>query len=196
MRKVADRAMGVAIFGLAIGATPSMACGPDFPSALLTQKDVSIRLPERPFHDGLKRLHSLPESRFPWVDSGDLEIALEQADEAALERWFERRGEADPELRIELLTARRLMRMPRADPAAGDDGSTSERAPVDIPRRLPAELRLYLEGADAYRRQDLETAVERWLTLLELEENDRRERSVMAHYMLGRTYARLAGFDG
>ncbi|MEM1179494.1 MAG: hypothetical protein AAGM22_14195, partial [Acidobacteriota bacterium] len=115
---------------------------------------------------------------------------------AALERWFERRGETDPELRIELLTARRLMRTSWADPTAGDEGSASERTPVDIPRRLPAELRFYLEGADAYRRQDLEIAVERWLTLLELEDNDRRERSVMAHYMLGRTYARLAGFDG
>ncbi|MEM8996179.1 MAG: hypothetical protein AAGF23_15435 [Acidobacteriota bacterium] len=177
---------------LSVALPDAKACSPEFPTALLQSgSDLSTRLPRRTFHGDLERLGTLPPARFPRVDSGDPEDAARRVDVEALDRWLDAQGEDDPGLRAGLLRARQQMhdlaRLPGAD--AGD-GRGEVRAEVDIPEGLPAELRLYLEGAEAYRRGDFDRAAERWRALLELPADDRRERTVMAHYMLGRALPR------
>lgn len=60
-----------------------------------------------------------------------------------------------------------------------------------VPRGLPREVSLYLDGALLYHRGDLAAARSRWEALLALPEGDRRHRSTWAAYMLGRAEHRL-----
>ncbi|MEO1367725.1 MAG: hypothetical protein AAFX50_11155, partial [Acidobacteriota bacterium] len=179
---------------LSVALPDAEACSPEFPTALLQSgSDLNTRLPTRTFHGDLKRLDTLPAARFPRVDSGDPEAAARGVDLDALDRWLDAKGEDDPGLRAGLLRARQQMHdLARLPGAGAGDGQGEERAEVDIPGGLPAELRLYLEGAEAYRRGDFDRAAERWRALLELPADARRERTVMAHYMLGRALPRTA----
>jgi hypothetical protein len=51
---------------------------------------------------------------------------------------------------------------------------------------LPAEFRHYTLGAIAYYEKRIDAAVEHWLALLSLPEDERRYRTVWSEYMIGR----------
>ena len=54
--------------------------------------------------------------------------------------------------------------------------------------KLPAEFRLYLDGRDAYERNDMAQARAFWQQLLDLPESERKHRTQRACYMMGRSY--------
>lgn len=56
-----------------------------------------------------------------------------------------------------------------------------------FPSELPREFELYLRGARAWHRDELASARDSWLELLELPAEQRKYRSVWAAYMLGRS---------
>ena len=62
---------------------------------------------------------------------------------------------------------------------------------ASLPVGLPAEFRLYFEGAQYWRVGLISAAEARWKELLELPEKDRRERSTWAAFMLGRYWLRV-----
>lgn len=79
------------------------------------------------------------------------------------------------------------------DPSGAVVAAAPRRAPAGdlaVPAGLPAEFAAYLEGALTYRRGDLAAASARWQDLLALPEEERRQRSTWAAFMLGRTALR------
>lgn len=78
-----------------------------------------------------------------------------------------------------------LKEVPSADPNAFQLAHHSE-----LLDRLPAEFRMYVHGADAYRRGAFREAIEQWQMLLALPEPERRFRSTWASYMIGKAWLR------
>ncbi len=73
------------------------------------------------------------------------------------------------------------------DPAASQPAGP-QLDDLAIPERLPGEFAEYLRGAVAYHRNKYEDARRAWTHLLDLPADQRRNRSVWAAYMLGRSW--------
>jgi len=54
-----------------------------------------------------------------------------------------------------------------------------------IPKELPAEFSLYLQGVSHYRTGNLARAIDAWLKILQLPPSQRRYRTTWSLYMLG-----------
>jgi hypothetical protein len=158
---------------------PTEACGPFFPNQLLLQPDsVALTAPTADLLVELQRIGKhlvVPGLTLESIDAGDLEAATARAERDDAELLL---AAATPEERKATLTALDEMRAQmRAAPATA------------VVPALPDALRLYLEGAIAFRQGDQATARDRWEDVLDLPADERRFRSVWAAYMLGRSWA-------
>lgn len=173
---------GPFLFGLALALVvlPARACGPFFPNRYLDARAGELlAAPEAYFADELMRL--LPAGT-PRVAEREYGYLRREAGESASERT----AEADStELRAALRDGGRAPgeaeRLTEAYRAARAGGALA-------PTGTPAEFALYLRGAQAWRRGEIEAARTAWRAVMDLPAEERRHRSVWAAYMLGRSY--------
>lgn len=172
---------------------PMRACVPEFPLGLLEQPDRPAPALDGTFSEQVRRLLAPADSSepgFPWgTESGWFadrtslnRLPAAQRDEALVGRVRQIRHRIT-EYNEELSDWRRARRY--GQPVPG--GPRPELGDLAAPQRLPVDLRLYLDGAIAYHQGDVSRAEALWKEILELPPASRRERSVMATYMLART---------
>jgi cellulose synthase operon protein C len=157
------------------GASIVLACGPDFPWNLLTNRAATLdtmpinntfaiavaRLAPSPKDD----LHAIePEYTEGDTGPGTLADALTQAETAGLSS-----------------TEAATLQQMRAE-TSGDHA-------YDEGKLLPASVRLYTAGAVDFHKGDTSKAIARFQEILDLPASDRRDREVWAAYMLGRLYS-------
>jgi cellulose synthase operon protein C len=164
----------IAVVAACLGASVALACGPDFPWGLLTNRAATLdtmpinntfaiavaRLAPSPKDD----LHAIePEYTEGDTGPGTLADALTQAETAGLSST----------------DAATLQQM---------RGETSGDHAYDEGKLLPASVRLYTAGAVDFHKGDTSKAIARFQEILDLPASDRRDREVWAAYMLGRLY--------
>ncbi|HWA25087.1 MAG TPA: hypothetical protein VG734_05380 [Lacunisphaera sp.] len=138
---------------------PLPACGPDFPNAYLALSAQDLAgLPTLNFAAELGRVFPTdrPQSSYTAGENHDAELG--EIREVLAARL--------PRRRVDLL----LAKYNRIEP----------------PPELPAEFHLYAAGARAWHGERAGEAVAAWRQLLALPANERRYRTVWAHYMIGR----------
>lgn len=158
------------------------ACGPFFPNRYLDAgTEQLLSAPEAFFADEIMRLlppgtPRVEDRRYgDWRD-GDMPSAAERSaetDVAELEAAL--RAGATGQSAAELAALVDAYRVARASGG-------------EAPAGTPTEFALYLRGAQAWRRGEVETARAAWRELLALPEAERRWRSVRGAYMLGRSH--------
>ncbi len=198
---------------LTLAALPQSAdaCGPFLPSRILIENDDAfLELPYSTFAYEAKRVPVPYPPPFravaPTVGENDtLGIAqakqTEKIDLDELSKALET-TQPDPAQRQKILadyTAVRQALTTHAQAVAtwkeslwsGYSDNPVEPAPVPalvVPDGLPGEFADYLRGAIAFRQKQTEAARQAWQALLQRPAEQRRQRSVWAAYMLGRSY--------
>lgn len=191
---------------------PLSACGPWIPQSwLYAREDFLVAAPvlsfesevKQLFPDGPSPLQPSPSASAEEEAASDGMVAIEAAE---IRSVLASQGVADiviaPVLEAfhrfrEDLTDYKLAHQNRWESGSQVAREMEERAEVRLrgtalPSEMPDEFRLYLEGARAFHLGDVETAARFWQNLLELPEDQRRHRTVWAHYMLGRLWASKA----
>jgi tetratricopeptide (TPR) repeat protein len=179
-----------------------LACGPLFPNSLLRGTDEAL------LHMAAGRFHAeLARIRLPWPPlpckvarlRGDGIESTAEADAADLAAELDRQG-ARSGVKRERVSAVQAFRavLGKYVRDVSDWRSSSQwaklkaekpRAPdLAVPRGLPPEFDLYLRGAVAYRDGNIGEARRQWEALLALPEDQRRNRSTWAAFMLGKTW--------
>lgn len=175
-------ALLLTVNGLACAA--DFASYPEFRQALLFNEEAFLSLPAASFEEALKAI-DLPKSAFVRVpqlpggiDGPDCAAAMADLGYSPRERTGPLEWVAD---------FRRAFpgNLPAATPGATPE--SLEREIQAIPEEFPAEFRLYFAGALAYYSGDFARASKNWEELLALPVNSRRQRSIWAEYMLGKT---------
>jgi len=201
----------LAVLALAANPQSANACGPFLPSRILIENDSAfLELPYSTFAYEAKRVPVPYPPPFravaPTLEANDaLGIAqarqTEQIDHDELGKALEA-TQPDPAQRQKILadyTAVRQALTVHAQAVAtwkeslwsGYAASAPEPAPappLTVPDGLPGEFADYLRGAIAYRQKQTETARQAWQALLQRPADQRRQRSVWAAYMVGRSY--------
>lgn len=207
--RLASALLGV----LTLAANPQSAnaCGPFLPSRILIENDSAfLELPYSTFAYEAKRVPAPYPPPFravaPTLEANDaLGIAqakqTEQIDLDELGKALEA-AQPDPAQRQKILADYAAVRQALAVHAqavatwkeglwSGYAANAPEPAPVPTlaaPDGLPGEFADYLRGAIAYRQKQMEAARQAWQALLQRPADQRRQRSVWAAYMLGRSY--------
>lgn len=181
-------------------APSAYACGPWLPEPyVLRNDDFFYAPPEVGFAAELR--HLLPES-VPHAAALDSEAAGGESSVEELQTALAELGVSNDkiatlvvaysELREQLNSVKPyLERAPFAyyDPGVDEtqrDAKLHLLQQLEVPEDLPAEFRLYLEGALAYYRNDHDAALESWQAVLDLPAGERQYRSVMAAYMIAK----------
>lgn len=179
------------------------ACGPFFPATVLRQPDETLRaVPVATFALELQRLGVTappglsvvppPEGTNVYEQS----VAVDLADlRAALAAAGMRSSRIDR--RLAEYRAVRATLQERACPGECSTGfgrpaplpPVARPTPPSVPEGLPAEFAGYLEGLISYRFDRTNEARSAWLSLLALPASERRQRTVWAAYMLGRSWS-------
>lgn len=207
--RLASALLGV----LTLAANPQSAnaCGPFLPSRILIENDSAfLELPYSTFAYEAKRVPVPYPPPFravapTWEANDTLGIAqakqTEQIDLDELGKALET-IQPDPAQRQKILAdytaVRQALTVHAQAVATWKEGLWSgyavnapEPAPVPtlaVPDGLPSEFADYLRGAIAYRQKQMEAARQAWQALLQRPADQRRQRSVWAAYMLGRSY--------
>jgi hypothetical protein len=168
----------------AIGIGTAIACGPNFPWQLLSNRDrtVSDRV-ELNFAFEAARLVKLPDGRLRAVEPDK----PEEAEPAAIERQEAESGA----WRNLMPAATNDQIVARLDAARAADGAAAALAAA---AGLPAAVRDYLAGAVEYRASRYEAALRHFQAIESLPADQRRVRAVVAAYMTGRTQQQLGDF--
>jgi hypothetical protein len=173
----------------------AFACGPEFPNSyyalpereLLRGPDgffaaeIARLAPRAPSHRAVRMAGVQPRVQTLEVDIADVKQALAERGMADIDRtqWHYESARRALEAWVE---ARRAW-----DPKSGE---AQPQAPeIKLPARVPAEFRLYLEGAVAWHEGKLDAARTAWAEVLALPASERRFRGVWAAFMLGRLEA-------
>jgi hypothetical protein len=161
-------------------AAPALPCGPWFPNRILTGGDaVVLETPGVDFRVEVAAVAAEYAARASAAGPVNPAIGTVEQDladvQAALEHVPLPAGEAE-----RLLAAYRCLR-------GGGEDAAAAGVQLEGTSALPRELLLYGEGATAYHAGDLPAARARWRELLDLPAPQRRQRSVWAAYMLGRS---------
>lgn len=147
-------------------ALPALACGPDFPPDLLSDRTATLLgFPEPMFMFEVTRLLSAP---------GDgLQVVQRTIDWSLPEEQ-----QFNPETDGVDAAQRPLLAQVRAATTAAEAESLGQA--------LPADVRLYAAGAVAFHQADHAGAKQRFEAVLALPEGERKLRSTWAAFMLGR----------
>jgi len=181
--------------------TAALACGPFFPNQLLPDADFSaLAPPQANFGHETQRLVATIKPRFAAVMPTTQESPQQQsidADLADLATALTATRTAAPD-RNRLLAQYRQARVDAeaiAQAAAHTDAAHAgvvrpaiAAGPIQTPAGLPAEFADYLRGVIAFDRQDYAAARSAWSDLLALPESSRKNKSVWAAFMLGKSY--------
>lgn len=151
---------------------PALACGPDFPPDLLSDRTATLlEFPEPMFMFEVTQLLPPPTDGLKVVPRPiDWSLPDEQR--------------FDPETDGLDAAQKPLIAQMREAPTVSDAES--------IGQPLPADVRLYTAGAVAFHQGDVDDAKQRFEAVLALPEAERKLRSTWAEFMLGR----LALMDG
>jgi hypothetical protein len=168
----------------AIGAGTAIACGPNFPWQLLSNRDhtVSDRV-ELNFAFEVTRLVKVSDGGLRAVEPDkpeDVDASAVERQEAESGAW---RNLMAPESSERLLAKLDLARR-------ADDSGTARAASIG----LPAAVRDYLAGAVEYRAGRYEKAMGYFQAIERLPADQRQIRAVAAAYMIGRTNQQLGDF--
>lgn len=187
---------GLTLLGLALGLVPGIgqvatACGPYFPYWIVTD-------PGAPLDAKVLTFAAALAGRVEPVSETDWEAGIEMAGGTGTA------GETADSLHHTLAVERRQVAEALGASGLTDDDARAVLAQVDGLRRsassppagppsvssaLPTELRLYLEGASAFHRDQVEVAAESFRSVLDLPPGERPLRSTWAAFMLGRLAA-------
>lgn len=170
-------------------AAVAVACGPEFPNSYYGASERELlRGPEGVFAAEIARLapRTPPVHRAvrdPGVDPRARTLEIDIAD---VSRALAERGTAQPGRIVgQYETTRRRLEawLERRREAR----NATEAAPrLELPAGLPAEFRLYLQGALAWHDDRWDDARAAWQSLLDLPAEERKYRGVWAAFMLGR----------
>lgn len=157
------------------------ACGPYLPNWILGPESLLFEGPTGLFKHEVERLRtseapsyrSMQSEDGPWNDTV-------RADRADLEQALAGIPAGE---RQEILAAHARLRE-----ALGEDSTG-----LAVPKGLPREHALYLEGAIAWHQARKDSAVRAWETLLRLPAEERRFRSTWAAFMLGKAHLKSDG---
>jgi hypothetical protein len=164
---MSNRKAAVVAFVAGLGTTIAIACGPDFPWQLLSDRAATLKAtPANSFSYQVTRLAGPPGDTLRAVEAR----AFWDNDEIVAQRAsVEVKGPpGEPEL---------IRRMREAD-----NGGQA----MEIGRALPPAIRLYTAGAVDFNADDWPSAERRFKAVLDLPESDGAARVVWAAYMLGR----------
>lgn len=184
----------------------AFACGPFFPNSLLTGDATLLQAPDVRFATEIARLHPTPP---PGLHHPPTELNPGECTAAADLQDFQAALASNPHPNADPLLALNLYRQLRADlesrrrpipdplqPVHEPDPEAPEAPPnpplapppVPLPDTLPAEFRLYLQGAQAWHDGRINDARLAWTDLLALPPDQRPHKSTWASYMLGRSW--------
>lgn len=201
VRSLASGAALVLTVGLAlcvlVNQAPARACNPVFVPGLLHVPDLLVPAVEGLFTDQIRRLiesAKTDEPGFPFEGKGGRTSSSWYADFSSLSRLPDEQRDArlmGEVRRVRTAISEYYERLSRWQ-ASNWYGNSQPRPNPELddlsaPERLPADLRLYLDGAIKYHQGDLAQAKVLWQMVLDLPEEERRERSVMAAFMLAQT---------
>ncbi len=170
------RRLAIAIVLFALGVPISLACGPDFPWQLLSDRAGTLRgTPKNSFAFEAAHLVASPKDKLKAVEdafpsSDSLAADLSKAESEGLSD--QQAGWAQS------------IRLETSGDLAFQEGAA-----------LPLSVRLYTAGAVDFRRGNLSAATQRFQAILKLPANDQSRRATWAAYMVGRTYARAGEID-
>ncbi|MDM8005720.1 MAG: hypothetical protein QUV05_06160 [Phycisphaerae bacterium] len=187
--------------------TVAWACGPNFPNRLLTDGDNAVlKPPTADFTVEVDQIQLpgkadmialLPEDgnksrQTTDTDLTELREALQKSGLTATERdaLFSRYQDIREQI-WDFLADQDEHQLRRSYGLTGQPESQPAEPTLEdfeIPKGLPAEFADYLQGAVAYHRKEHERARQSWTRLLDRPADDRRNRSVWAAYMLGRSW--------
>ncbi len=204
------------LLGMTIPLAPlsvAFACGPFLPSRILIENDAAfLELPYSTFAYEAKRVPTPYPPPFravaPAMTEGDTlgNAQVAQTEAIDLEQLTQALTaiQPDPAKRDKILTDYGAVRRALAEHAqkvvAREEqlwsGMTDATRPSEIvltaalavPEGLPGEFADYLRGAIAYHGKQTAAARQAWQDLLNRPPEQRRQRSVWAAYMLGRSY--------
>lgn len=194
------RTAAVLCCGLLLIAAESSArgCGPWFPESMITKGDAILRAPIANFATVISMLPPVPKPAFSFNSHLGKEAYGQQnlnAGTRDLRAALATRKISPPQAAaivlqyLKLIQAINRFKMARANwqpPSNLPNFQNSLRAPTS----LPAEFRLYLQGALDWYRGKLHAARMRWRSVLALPAVKRHWRSTWAAYMIGRSLLR------
>lgn len=180
-----------------ISAASCCACGIWYPTAyVLRNDDVFYAPPEVGFAAELRYLipDSVPHEAILDDDLNpvdELQLALAETDNSELERQsiiesYEAFRETLNEAKQYIDCQPFEYYLPRID-SDTRNAALDQLAALTVPNDLPLEFQYYLAGAVSYYQEDWKGARAHWQAVLDLPEAQRRYRSVMAAFMLGKT---------
>lgn len=182
------------------------ACGPDFPNRLLVDgAAVLLSAPEAEFDYEVRRIEPGKQPDFFAVPTEDDDFArqtsdadlydLVQALRATNRPWAEQNALVDAYGHVRgllQLHAKRLASWESEHGEADEREMPPALAPIQVApnlwKDLPAEFAEYLQGALAYRQNQLGDARRHWEAVLGRPAAERAYRGTWAAYMLGRTW--------
>ena len=173
------------VLALPVYPAEPIACGPDFPNQLLrAPEEAVLSAPAASFRDEIAKLAgklgrepSLVGVPMKILVTGDADKTTTEADLADLDAALKGQGVAETE-RIARVTELAVVRA----------AISERRFPDALPATLPAEFRIYLEGAVAFWRWNMDAAIAKWKQVLTLPAGQRRYRTTWAAFMLGKAY--------
>src|SRR5712692_5633139 len=170
------RRLAIAIVCFALSVPIALACGPDFPWQLLSNRAGTLReTPKNSFAFEAAHLVAPPKDKLKAVEND-----FTSSDSLAVER-----SKAESEgLSGQQAGLVQSIRMQTSGDVAFQEGAA-----------LPLSVRLYTAGAVDFRRGNLSTATQRFQAILKLPTNDQSPRATWAAYMVGQTYARAGEVD-
>jgi hypothetical protein len=170
------RRLAIAIVLFALSVPIALACGPDFPWQLLSNRAGTLRAtPKNSFAFEAAHLVAPPKDKLKAVED-----AFPSSDSLAADL-----SKAESEgLSAQQAGLVQSIRLKTSGDLAFQEGAA-----------LPLSVRLYTAGAVDFRRGNLSTATRRFQTILKLPTNDQSPRATWAAYMVGQTYARAGEAD-
>ncbi len=191
--------------GTAVSLSPpqAAACGPFYPATIVDQPDRALRdAPSAHFESELRRI--TPTIRVPWravlPEGGDYAGQTIAAERDELGAALKAKGLQQDEVQRTVAAYAAARRQLREFVAALREHQYRHRYDVanrpatpvlelpELSGDVPEEFSLYLNGAAAWHRGEVNAARRAWRALLDLPEDERRYRSAWAAYMLGRSY--------
>ncbi len=191
----------------AVGLRGADACGPWFPNRLLTDGDNAVLVPPvASFYAEIDRIELSGKAEFVAMppehgdksrqtidtDLTELREALKQTNLTASDRevLFSRYQDIREQMwdYVSDRSEHRWLRQSGPTDPAASQPAEPQLESFQVPAGIPGEFADYLRGAVAYHRTQYDQARNAWTALLERPADQRRNRTVWAAYMLGRSW--------
>jgi tetratricopeptide (TPR) repeat protein len=179
-------------------ADSTLACGPFFPSDILTRTDEQmLAAPAADFSVEIARLKVLDTVPWKAVATKDNQTGADQTADADVRDLRKAMAGEDGQKTEHAVWQLQKFRQQIVEYVKAHDawvpGQPNEPTPptmslADNLKELPAEFQEYERGALAYHNGKVEDARRIWLALLEKPPAERKYRTTWAAYMLGRSY--------